>query len=193
MRNGNDMTSNLTTLVGAYIPALANGQYIETFLEFDVSILTPEQRIRAFCIENKCGNYNAHYMCPPHIGTITEINERLRTYDRGILIRYSKSVDVQHNRLGVVETKVEFHRIVLHLEDVLKEQGVTNRWGMIGGSCGLCEECKVRSSEPCPYPSEARTSLESIGIDILSFLDAFGLDNKFYPDKIIWTGCILFK
>ena len=56
----------------------------------------------------------------------------------------------------------------------------------------VCDPCHARLSEPCLYPDKAEVSLEALGIDVLDLLDAFGLDNKFYPDKITWTGCILF-
>lgn len=37
-------------------------------LEFDPALLVPEERIRGYCIENRCGSYDANHMCPPHIG-----------------------------------------------------------------------------------------------------------------------------
>ena len=41
--------------------------------EFDAGLLVPEQRIHDLCIENRCGNFNAHYMCPPHSGSPEQI------------------------------------------------------------------------------------------------------------------------
>ena len=41
------------------------------------------------------------------------------------------------------------------------------------------------------YPDKARMSMEAIGIDVLGLEKELGLDNKFYDDKINWTGCIL--
>ena len=39
---------------------------IETCVEFEADLLVPEERIREYCYENKCGNYRNNYMCPPH-------------------------------------------------------------------------------------------------------------------------------
>ena len=78
------------------------------------------------------------------------------------------------------------------MEEALKARGINPVWGMIGGNCGLCDICKARSNEPCLYPEKARMSLEAIAIDVMALLDKFGLDNKFYEDKITWTGCILY-
>jgi predicted metal-binding protein len=78
------------------------------------------------------------------------------------------------------------------MEEFLRESGIKQVWGMIGGNCGLCAICKVKSNEPCLYPDKARMSLEAIAVDVVGLLDKFGLDSKFHADKIIWTGCILF-
>jgi len=165
---------------------------IETCLEFKAGLLVPEQRIRDFCVENKCGNYCNHFMCPPRVGSLEEIETRLEPFQRGILLQYSKLLDVRNDNEGLKQTKVDFHCKILRLEELLRSEGINNLWGMIGGTCELCEVCGARLDEPCPYPDKARTSMESIAIDVLGFLDKFGLDNKFCPDRITWTGCILF-
>jgi len=165
---------------------------IETCLEFDSGLLVPEQRIRDLCSENKCGKYHCHYMCPPYVGSLGEIKTRLKKFQRGILLQYSKSLDVKSDSGGLKQSKTDFHNKVLRLEKFLRNEGVKDVWGMIGGSCELCEVCRAKLDEPCPYPDEARTSLESIAIDVMALLDKFGLDNKFHLDRITWTGCVLF-
>ena len=165
---------------------------IETFLEFSSGLLVPESRIRDLCRENKCGNYRANYMCPPRIGSLSEIEARLSKFTRGILLQYSRPLAVSIDKKGVGQTKVDFHRKILQLEERLRNEGIDEVWGMIGGSCGLCEVCAMRLGAPCLYPNEARTSLEAIGVDVLAFLATFGLDNKFHPDRITWTGSLLY-
>ncbi len=165
---------------------------IETCLELSPKILIPQRRIRDLCFENKCGNFGNHYMCPPRVGTLEEHKDRLKKYRNGILLQYSKPLDVNNDRGGIKKTKVDFHRKILQLEDFLENKGMEDVWGMIGGSCGLCDQCRAGFSLSCPYPDKARMSLESIAIDVLALLDKNGLDSKFYPDRIIWTGCVLF-
>ncbi len=164
---------------------------IETCVEFSPRLLVPEQRIRDLCFENKCGNYRSNYMCPPNVGSLEEIKARLSEFRRGVLLQYSKPLDVRNDNEGVKRAKVEFHHKILRLEESLRNQGIERVWGMIGGSCELCEPCRAKFGEPCPYPDKARMSLEAISVDVLALLDRFGLDNKFHPDRITWTGCIL--
>jgi len=165
---------------------------VEACLEFDPGLLVPEQRIRDLCQQNICGNYGIHYMCPPHVGSLEEIGARLSKFRRGLLLQYSRLLDVRNDHAGVIQSRIDFHNKILQLEDFFKSEGVAQTWGMMGGSCALCEVCRAKFGEPCPYPDKARTSLESIAVDVLSFLDRFGLDNRFYPNRITWTGCILF-
>ena len=166
---------------------------IEICLPFHPELLMPEQRIRDLCAENKCGNYSRNCMCPPRIGSLEEIKIRLGKQDRGILVQYSRPLDVKHDLEGLRQSKVDFHEKVLQLEGILKNDGIEHQWGMIGGSCALCDTCPTEVDEPCPYPERARTSLEAIGVDVLALLESLGLDNKFHPDKITWTGSILYR
>ncbi|MFC1930239.1 DUF2284 domain-containing protein [Chloroflexota bacterium] len=160
--------------------------------EFEAESLTPEQRIRDYCIENRCGNYHGNYMCPPYGGSLAEIGTRLGKFHRGILLQYTRPANVHNDIEGVNQTKVDFHKKILQLEDFLRSEGIKQLWGLIGGSCDLCEVCGAKQDRPCPYPEQARTSLESISIDVMALLDRFGLDKGFHPDKITWTGCVLF-
>jgi len=165
---------------------------IETCLEFDPRLLVPEQRIREFCFENRCGSYGNNYMCPPHIGSLEEVRARLKKFQRGVLLQFSKPLDAARDREGVTRTKLDFHDKVLRLEESLRNDSVKDWWGMIGGNCALCQVCKAVTGEPCPHPDRARTSLEALAIDVVGLLDRFSLDSKFRPDRITWTGCILF-
>jgi len=170
---------------------LARKLGMETFLEFDVRMLKPEARVRGFCTENKCGNYQVNYTCPPHVGSLDEIGEKLRGYSRGILLQYARDVDVRADRKAVTRAKVAFHRKILQLEDFLREQEISGAWGLSGGSCGLCRVCAAAKDEPCRFPDRARVSLEALGIDVLDLLDSLGMDNRFYTRRITWTGGIL--
>ncbi|MFH1625021.1 MAG: DUF2284 domain-containing protein [Pseudomonadota bacterium] len=166
---------------------------ISALREFDPSLLVPEERIRLFCVEDKCGNYGKNYMCPPYVGPIGQIKERLAKYKTGILFQYSEPCDVKKNRKEVEKTKIDFHKRVLQLEDFLNDKGLADVWGLIGGTCGLCTDCYAKLREPCPYPGSARPSLEAMGIDLIALLKRFSLDAEFHSDRITWTGCLLFN
>jgi predicted metal-binding protein len=154
--------------------------------------LVPEERIRGYCYENKCGCYQRHLTCPPNTGTVQEVKERLKPFKTGILIQYSKDIDVRNDKDGLRETKLKLHHIILETERYLKEEmGTDNVWGMIGGNCAWCDECAGYRDGPCTYPDKARVSMEALAIDVMALLEKLGLDTGFYDDKITWTGIVL--
>jgi predicted metal-binding protein len=161
-------------------------------LGFDPASLVPEDRIRGYCMENRCGSYNANHMCPPRVGSLGEVAARLQGFPEGVLLQYSRRMDVANDREGVIRTKLEFHRLILRLEQRLKKRGVNQVWGLIGGNCELCRTCTAVEDNPCRHPEKARPSLEAIGVDVVGLLERLGLDARFHRDRITWTGCILF-
>ncbi len=170
----------------------AKGLGFEPFLPFHSEMLVPEARIRAFCVEDKCGNYGKNYTCPPYVGFVSDIRNRLKAYKNGILFLHTEILDVKQDREGVHRTMLDFHERVLELETEALHTGFKRVWGLIGGNCQLCQPCRAETDEPCLYPDKARMSLESLAIDVLGLLEQFGLDNQFHPNRITWTGCILF-
>jgi predicted metal-binding protein len=129
---------------------------------------------------------------PTYVGSLDEIRAKLREFRRGLLLQYSKNIDVHGDRKGVRLIKIDFHKKILQLEEFLRNSELPHVWGMIGGNCEECDVCKIKNSEPCAYPEKARSSMEANGIDVLDLLAKLGLDNDFHKDKITWTGCLLF-
>lgn len=165
---------------------------IDVCVELDPGLLNPEERIRNYCKENKCGSYGRNYTCPPNAGSLDEIRERLTNYDHGYLFQYSQEVDLKKEFKKLLKSKDDFHKMILKIEDYLKKADMEEAWGLIGGNCGLCDTCAIQKDKPCRHPDQARMSLEAIGIDVVGLLDKLGLDSKFHKDRITWTGCILY-
>ena len=165
---------------------------IDVCVVINPAVLVPEERIRKYCEENKCGNYGRNYTCPPNAGSLDKIREGLERYSHGYLFQYSRELDLKKDWKKLIKSKDKFHRIILKIEDYLKKQGIEDVWGLIGGNCGLCDTCAIREDKPCRHPEIARMSLEAIGIDVVGLLNTLGLDSKFHQDRITWTGCVLY-
>lgn len=165
---------------------------LATCLEFTPDLMVQEERVRTLCQNNKCGSYANNYMCPPYVGSLEEIGIKLSKFKSGLLLQYTKSMDVRNDKEGLDRTKIDFHYKILQIEAFLREKGIKEIWGMTGGSCRLCDICKAVTDEPCPLPDKARTSMEALGIGVLTLLDKLGLDKGFHKDRITWSGCILY-
>ncbi len=156
------------------------------------SLLVPEERIRRYCYQDKCGCYDRHLMCPPRTGTVSEVAKKLQDFISGLVIQYAEKIDVPEDSEGVRRTKLKLHHIILEAEKFLQKKiGPRSSWGLIGGTCALCDECAGFRRAGCVDPDRARVSMEALGIDVLGLLKTLHLDNKFYRDKITWTGIVL--
>ncbi len=168
-------------------------QRMDVCVEIDPKALVPEERIRKYCEENRCGSYGKNYTCPPQAGSLKEIREKLDGYNHGYLFQYSKEMDMKKDWKKLARSKDDFHRMILKMEKYLRKEGIDNVWGLIGGNCGICDTCALQKDKPCRHPDRARMSLEAIGIDVVGLLNKLGLDSQFHPDRITWTGCILYR
>ncbi|MDD5127704.1 MAG: DUF2284 domain-containing protein [Dehalococcoidales bacterium] len=194
------MVNHVRITVGGFPVMLSPEEIIEYSKRLGISfarafppgLLIPQERVRGYCRENKCGSYNRNYSCPPSIGTLEEIRERLGQFQQGIILQYSQPAVIEKGNRELQKTKIDFHLKILKLEEFLKKTGAENVMGMPGGSCGLCRTCRAVESRPCRHPGRMRFSLEAAGIDVLGLLAQLGMDNRFYPDKINWTGCVLY-
>ena len=73
-------------------------------LVFDASL-------RKYCEENLCGNYGENYACPPDCGTTEEMEQRVRTYKKALVLQTitqvadimdgqeTKAVKKKHNQI----------------------------------------------------------------------------------------------
>jgi len=171
--------------------ALAREHGFAVCRPLDPRLLRPEDRIRALCQEDKCGNWRKHHLCPPLLGDLQQARAQLARFQRGVLLQWSRALDARNDREGVERSKVAFHRKVLAVEAGLAARGFDGAWGLIGGSCGLCSPCTAVAGEPCPLPRQARPSIEALGVDLLALLERMGLDAAFHADRVTWTGCVL--
>ena len=164
---------------------------METCRKFDPSLLVPEERVRGYCRQNLCATYGRNYMCPPYVGGLAEIQQKLRGYNLAWLLQRTVHLDAKNDIQGLLCSRLDFHRAVLEMEKTTAATGAVAPWGLIGSSCGLCDTCTVLKGKPCPHPTEARPSLEALAVDVRKLLQNLGLELAFHDDRVTWTGCIL--
>jgi len=63
----------------------------------DPKTLVAREDVRSMCAADKCGAYNRNWTCPPACGTVDECQQRMRQYEKGILLqsigRMTKAID----------------------------------------------------------------------------------------------------
>lgn len=131
---------------------------------------------RMQCEQNTCGSYNKNWMCPPSIGSINELRNRVLQYNHGLLFQtvyqLKSSFDWKGMQQATVDHTITFRNILAELRkmDVLQEILPLNV-----GPCTYCGRCAFLDGQECRFPEEAVPSVESYGIDVMALEKSCGM------------------
>lgn len=148
---------------------------------------------RAMCEANRCGAYGKCYMCPPDVGPIETLMERLRSYDRGLLYQTINPLEDSFDIEGMGEAKKTFSAVSQRLLDRLGPVLGDGALHLSSGGCGLCEVCGKATGEPCRHPDRALASLESYGVDVYNTTRKTKLKYINGTNTVTYFGMVLFS
>lgn len=154
--------------------------------------LVIEEKVREYCMQNKCGQYDRNFMCPPRVGSVESNREKILNFDSClVLIKKYKLINPENREKFYIPAE-ELHKILLEIENEAKELGYNKATSLIAGNCRICNPCKVVFGEKnCPYPEKSRSSAESLGINVIETIKKLGLNLEFKNDEVTWVGIIL--
>ena len=118
------------------------------------------------CKMNSCGKYGKCYMCPPEVGDIEDLMERLRTFKGGVLFQTVSELEDSFDIEGMHEASVAHNNLTYGIQDYVRGEFDADALVLSKGGCGLCEVCAKATDEPCRFPGKAIASLESHGVDV---------------------------
>jgi predicted metal-binding protein len=126
-------------------------------------VIRPDQVVVADWVRLKCqygcGGYGMCLTCPPHSPTPEVTRQVLRHYRQALLLRVEgKGWEEEDQQCRLLQ------EAVAALERELFLAGYHRAWGMGAGPCAFCETCNLAG--PCRFPRQARSSMESCGIDV---------------------------
>ena len=128
-------------------------------------VLLPE--LREFCEQNACGAYGKNYTCPPHIGEINDLIEKLKTYNKAVIWQNIYPLEDSFDYEGMMDAKKDHDIQTREVADkIYTEPGMTRTLILGAGGCTLCESCAANDDTPCKNPSKALSSLEAYGINV---------------------------
>lgn len=170
--------------------ALSCGAAGAAYLSADAIITDPVYR--RICEGNACGKFNRCYMCPPDIGPVDELMDRVKQYPHAVLYQSIGTIEDSFDFEGMMEVGhahcMLSQRIREQLETMLPEH-----LHLTGGGCHLCQRCAKLDAEPCRYPAEALSSLEGYGIDVYRTSKATSLKYINGENTVTYFGIILFS
>ena len=148
--------------------------------------ITISEGVRLKCMVPACKRYDACANCPPHSPDLDFMRRVVAGFKYGILIKQDIPI-VELTGPKAVASKPYLpyaqrnYRIVTTLESAAFSDGYYLAVGLGNGSCQsiLCQDAICISLEPgktCRFPTEARPSMDSVGIDVYRLVTDAGWD-----------------
>ena len=117
----------------------------------DMNDVVTDKIIRTYCEQNRCGRHGTNYACPPACGTPEDMEQKLRSYKRALVLQTKWPADDYKDRKMSEKIMREHNLSMLRM---LQKLNATGYNGLITGigSCTLCEKCALLSNEACRFP-----------------------------------------
>lgn len=159
----------------------------------DVATIKFVEEYRQACEKNVCRKYNTNWVCPPAVGSFTDLKARACNYRRGLLFQTVHQLDGCFDWPGMMAAKKAHDGVFRKIVAAVKAgHGLSDILALCAGACELCPRCAYQDGAPCRRPDEAFASLEAYGIDVLQLEKACGLPYYNGKDTVTYVGLILF-
>ena len=162
------------------------------------AMITQEQIVtnevfRSICESNQCGGYGRCWMCPPHIGPIEELMAELRRYPKAMLFQTIHEIEDSYDIEGMFEAGGVHAQVSQKLREAIIPLFKKPYLLLSCGGCHLCENCAIRTNEPCRFPDKALASLEGYGVDVYNTTKDTELKYINGQNTVTYFGMVLFS
>ena len=108
-------------------------------------------KFRAFCEENRCGQYNANYACPPDCGSVEEMFRKIRSAEKALVLMTQWPIDGYQDTAAIRNGKRSHNRAMLRLNAELGKRNDAGRCAT-PASAGPAGPARTRTcgSAVCP-------------------------------------------
>jgi predicted metal-binding protein len=146
---------------------------------------------RAICETNQCGGYGRCWMCPPFIGEIEPLMDRVRSFSGGLLYQTIATIEDSFDIEGMFEAGRVHAQVSQRIQSAVQPLIDTEFLHLSCGGCHLCDVCAKRSDQPCRHPDQALTSLEGYGVDVYNTTSSTDLKYINGQNTVTYFGMIL--
>lgn len=155
-----------------------------------VGSIRTDMSFRKLCEANSCGNYGRSYMCPPSVGPIDKLIQRLKTYEWALVYQTVSVLEDSYDFTGMMEAGKRHNDLGERLWDMADRLGM-KALHLGAGGCRLCKTCAIRIGKPCCHPERAMPSLEAYGVDVTALSAAAGMRYINGTDTVTYFGAVL--
>lgn len=158
---------------------------------FPTAEIPVDAKYRAFCEENRCGNYGANYACPPDCGTPEEMHHRLLTADQALVLQSVRDIP-GYGTPEVLTARSQHTAAIRRFMTDLRRLGY-DVFGVGYGGCSLCDPCRRKQNQPCAFPDLCMSCLSAYCVDAALLAERCGLAFDWNPRKLYLFGMIVFR
>lgn len=158
----------------------------------DVDRLVFDHDLRHYCVENTCGNYERNYACPPDCGSPEDMEKRVRSYKRALVLQTVQPVD---SVMDTEQTKTarQFHNMITReLVTAYENMGIQGL-SVMAGPCSYCSKCARIEGQPCRFPEKAASCLSAYCIDAGAMAEECGMPYWCGNDEVPFFSIFLTK
>lgn len=160
----------------------------------EVTKIPFNEDFRMQCEQNSCGCYNKNWMCPPGVGSISDLIKRVLGFNHGLLLQTVHQLEDSYDWEGMQEGQANHEKVFRKLLEHVENQDIFKRILPLSvGPCMYCAKCAYLTGKECYFPDKAVSSVEAYGIDVMALLKGCGIPYSNGQNTVSYVGVILFK
>ncbi len=148
---------------------------------------------RAACEANRCGVYGKCWTCPPYVGEIDVLMERIRGFSHALLYQLVTPLEDSYDFEGMIEAGRAHSEKGRKLWKQLRPLLPADSLHLSAGGCRVCKKCAKLDEEPCRFPEEATASLEAYGVSVSETVAKTKMKYINGANTVTYFGVILFR
>ena len=158
---------------------------------FSTDVIPFSPAVVEACRRNACGRYGTTWTCPPGVGTLEELERRIKAYSTALLISFKYDLEDSFDYEGMQEGHRRAKEAFASITDAMRAAG-ESFLSLGNEGCGLCERCTYPDA-PCRFPDRASPSIEADGVNVMQLAKLVGMRYNNGPNTITYFCMILFQ
>ena len=142
------------------------------------------------CRANQCGKYATCWTCPPGVGELSELKEKILKRKNAVVFSCKHELEDCFDFEGMTEGQKKSRKILDDIMEHLKADGV-DFMALGCEGCTLCEKCTYPDS-PCRFPDKAIPSVEACGISVVDLAKKTGINYNNGANTVTYFCIILY-
>ncbi len=170
-------------------------------LEFGFTLAAPlsigtirlRDEVREMCAANKCRAYNTNWSCPPGCGTVQECQQRVDSFEGGIIVQTTAKLEDDFDFEAMEETAKKHGKTYMEFTKHLRRKYPELELLLLGtGVCMTCQKCTYPDA-PCRFPELMSSPMEGYGMVVSEVCRENGIPYNHGKGTLTYVGCYLFK